>query len=363
MSALSRFTGTDRPDFSRVPVVVETGRTVALFFGLFSFVLVLMISIFLSEKMPGLVPLPVAAIIAVGAFFAVRHIALQQVRTVTIDNGEVCLSKKGTALWREPFSAFQGVLWHEEMRGTSKNRTLHQVIDLSHATDEARTVCLLDSQRSDGVRKAWEDAAGLLGLPALRETADGVERREPGELDMSVADRMRDGHLTATFDPDAPDGITWAGSDSKIDVVIRPRGRNRVMPMLSGGFFVGIISFVIAGFLIPLPPGQLFLIAIAVVFTAELLLFGLHMRIAVSPQEISHAVVLTAGLTVHKRSYRLDDIESVAVQMGIGVGDLALRLEADCGESRIALLNQSQADWLQNFVMSALAEAPSPETD
>ena len=39
----------------------------------------------------------------------------------------------------------------------------------------------------------------------------------------------------------------------------------------------------------------------------------------------------------------------------------ALRFEADDGESRIALLNPEGAEWLKNFVMSALAEAPERE--
>ncbi|MAG98182.1 MAG: hypothetical protein CMM08_16010 [Rhodospirillaceae bacterium] len=363
MPALSRLTGSGKPDFSKLPVIVEIGKFNTPFAGAFSLIFATVASSFLAGALPAFGPVLVFVFVAVCGFLLLRKFAMPRAQTVTISAREVIASHKGAELWRDNIGAYDGVTWREEMRGSSKNRTLHQIVELCHKTDSARTVELWDSQRTEGVRQLWEDAARALDLPALRQTAEGLERRNPDEIDLSLGDRVRSGNIEAAFDPDAPGGITWSRDGSEIVVKIRPTGRFRVMPMAFGGFFVGILTFVISGFLLAISPGQLLVLALFVVLAAEILLFGLHSRLTVSPQTLSHEVVLTGGLRLNRRRYALDKIEAAAVVKGVGFGDRALRFETDDGESRIALLNPEGAEWLKNFVMSALAEAPEQDQD
>ena len=361
MSALSGLAGSEKPDFSKLPVIVEIGKFNTLFAGAFSLVFATVASGFLADALPAFGPVLVFVLVAVCGFLLLRKFAMPRAQTVTISEREVFASHKGAELWRDSIKAFTGVTWREEMRGSSKNRSLHQIVELSHETDSARSVELWDSQRTEGVRQLWEDAARALDLPALRQTADGLERRNPDEIDLSLGDRMRSGHIEASFDPEAPDGITWSRGDGEIFVKIRPTGRFRAMPMAFGGFFVGLVTFVISGFLLAISPGQLLVLALLVVILGQILLWGLHSRLTVSPRTLSHEVVLTGGLRFKRRRYALDKIEAAAVVKGVGFGDRALRFETDDGESRIALLNPEGAEWLKNFVMSALAEAPERE--
>lgn len=358
MSSLLRYVGMEKPDFSRLPCVVTPLKFPAFIMGVIAFVATLLGSIFLLDQFSGLVPIPIALFLPAFSFVIVRHLILRRAETVTIGDGVVFATQNGAELWRDHIQAFAGVRWREELRKGSKNQTLHQIVELQHESVGDRSVELLDSQSVDGVRKVWEEAARALNLPAVRKTAEGWERRNPDELDTSLADRVRAGQIEAKFDPDSPSGIHWSGGNGEIVVAIRPEGRLRYMPMVFGGFGLCLMTFVLAGFFLPLPLGQLLVLAAAVFLAAEFLLLGLHSRLTVTPQSLSYSVLLSGGLRIYRKTRALDTIESAAIVKGIGFGDMALRIETDGGDTRITLLTPEGADWLRNFLMSALAEAP-----
>ncbi len=359
MSSLSRFMGMEKPDFSQLPCVVMPLKFPGFIMGVVAFVATLLGSIFLLDKFPGLIPKPIVLILPVIAFVIARLLILRRAETVTMADEEVFATHNGVELWRDHIQAFDGVLWQEVLvEGSNNKNSLHQIVELRHATISDRSVELLDSQSVDGVRKVWEDAARALNLPAIRETAEGWERRNPDELDTSLADRVRTGQIEAKFDPESPSGISWSGSDGEIAVTIRPEGRFRFILMAFGGFGLCIVTFVLSGFFLPLPVGQILILVAVVFLTAEIMLFGLHCRLRVTPQNLSYSVQLLGGFRIYRKTRALDTIESAAIVKGIGLGDMALRIETDGGDTRIALLTPEGAEWLRSFLMSALAEAP-----
>lgn len=106
---------------------------------------------------------------------------------------------RGTRQWREPLSAYQGVMRHtRHVRTKNSSYTLY-MIDLVHP-DSDRKINLYTDTRKGGFREKWEEFSRRLALPALEEGEGGVVRREAADLDKSVGELIAEGKVEIDFD-------------------------------------------------------------------------------------------------------------------------------------------------------------------
>jgi hypothetical protein len=123
-------------------------------------------------------------------------------RRVAFDGHEFTVVEqglKGAKRWREPLSAYQGVLRHtRRVRTKNRSYTLY-MIDLVHADGE-RTINLYTSRAKAGFREKWENFARRLALPAFEEGAGGMVRREAEDLDKSVGQLIDEGKVEIDYD-------------------------------------------------------------------------------------------------------------------------------------------------------------------
>jgi hypothetical protein len=106
---------------------------------------------------------------------------------------------RGTKQWREPLSAYQGVMRHTRRVRTKNSSYTLYMIDLVHP-DGDRTINLYTDTREGGLREKWEEAARRLALPALEEGEGGMVRREVGDLDKSVGELIAEGKVEIDYD-------------------------------------------------------------------------------------------------------------------------------------------------------------------
>ena len=105
----------------------------------------------------------------------------------------------GTKQWREPLSAYQGVMRHtRRVRTRNSSYTLY-MIDLVHP-DSARRINLYTDTSDRGFRLKWEEFARRLSLPAMEEGEGGMVRREAGDLDKSVRELIAEGKVDIDYD-------------------------------------------------------------------------------------------------------------------------------------------------------------------
>jgi hypothetical protein len=111
----------------------------------------------------------------------------------------------GLREWAEPLRAYAGVLSRQEYHSGGENQsyTLY-VVELRHSSNSRRSIRLYSSRSQAGIRDKQENYARLFGVPALVQTATGLEARRPDELSMSVRERVAAGSLKVAFDPSAP---------------------------------------------------------------------------------------------------------------------------------------------------------------
>lgn len=358
MNSLLRRLGLVPPDLSSLPATIEPGRFhILVFAGVLGFALAVLI--FAMAENTGTDVSPVVAWSASLILFAVvLRFGSRRLFSVTLDSTAVVARRRGETLWTEPLDAYEGVMWREETRGTGKHRATYQIVELRHRDDESKTIEIYEARRMKGVRATWEAAARALGIQALRETAEGVERRNADELDMSVRDRVRAGLTEAKFDPNAPKGIIWTQSEGGLSVDIRPDGVRRTVLAMFGAAFAAIMSVALFGFAIETAPAELAIGTASVALALGGFLFELRWALRVTPSDLVVELVIGGGIRVRRKSFPLAGIEGVNVASGLGLGDQAVRLESDRGEAKIALLDAAGADWLRHFIRSAIAEAP-----
>lgn len=106
---------------------------------------------------------------------------------------------KGTKAWREPLSAYQGVLRHtRRVRSRNRSYTLY-MIDLVHP-DGDRKINLYTATTETGFRGKWEAFARRLGLPALEAGAGGMVRRDAEDLDKPAGELIEEGKIEIDYD-------------------------------------------------------------------------------------------------------------------------------------------------------------------
>jgi len=92
-----------------------------------------------------------------------------------------------TTAWVEPRSAYRGILLREETQG----ERIYTIIELYHDRSDRRVelaVYLAALVPEAYVRERWEGYSRLFGLPAMRETADGMTVRANEDLALPLRD-------------------------------------------------------------------------------------------------------------------------------------------------------------------------------
>jgi hypothetical protein len=123
-----------------------------------------------------------------------RRIAFDGSAFTVAENG-----LRGTRQWREPLSAYQGVMRHSRRVRTRNSSYTLYMIDLVHP-DSDRRINLYTDTSDSRLREKWEAFARRLGLPALEKGEGGMVRREAGDLDKSVGELIDEGKVEIDYD-------------------------------------------------------------------------------------------------------------------------------------------------------------------
>jgi len=112
----------------------------------------------------------------------------------------------GSGRWTEPLSNYDGILSEAVYHSGGRNSPSYTeyILRLEHSHDKKKRVRLYCSRSREGFRARHERYAQLFGLPALLKTKDGIEARDPEDLDKSVRERVAAGTMEVTFDPSRP---------------------------------------------------------------------------------------------------------------------------------------------------------------
>ncbi len=310
----------------------------------------------------------------------IRRGTLIRSETIRIDHDGVEVEVRGpvrTTRRRDKLSAFIGVRRHtvSERRGTgwaARHVTRH-VVDLVHG-DEDKTIRLYAAAADDGIRALWEQAARVLDLPALDETATGTTARAPEDLDKSIRDLADEGKMTARFDTDKPPprGIDWDRDGEELRVTIGFGATNYAVTAIRTAI-AGVVALLalddtlVAG--LASVSGIVFAIALAVAAEGGLRLLAaayIKRRITVTAKEVRCALATPFG-RFRTRRIPLDEVETVH-QVSIGgrwrIAGFAfgsrdrLMIESDAAKISIPDLAKSPRDWIEGFVVAAIAGAP-----
>lgn len=310
----------------------------------------------------------------------VRRGTLIRTETIRIDRDGVEVEIKGpvrTTRWREKLSAYSGVRRRtvSERPGAGRRPcrvTLH-VVELAHADDD-KTIRLYAAATEDGVRAKWEQAARILGLPALDETATGTVARAPEDLDKSIRDLAREGKVAADFETAEPPprGIDWERDGNELHVTIGFRATSHGATAIRTGV-VGLVALLalddtlVAG--LTSIPGIVFAVALAVAAEGGLRLLSaayVKRRITVTSKTVRCALQTPIG-RFRTRTIPLAEIETVRQVWlggrwriaGLAFGGRAkLVIESDAASITVPNLAKGPRDWLEGFVVAAIAGAP-----
>ena len=310
----------------------------------------------------------------------IRRGTLIKSETIRIDRDGVEVVVKGpvrTTQWRAKLTAFEGVRRRTvtERRGagrSARDGTRH-LVELVHG-DGDKTIRLQESGTDDGVRALWEQAARTLNLPALDETATGTTVRAPEDLDKSLRDLADEGGLTAGFDTDKPPprGLDWERDEGELHVTIGFAATTYVATAIRTAVLAVIALLALDDVLISglaSMTGVVFAVALALGLEGGARLLSaayVRQRITVTAKEVGSALVTPLG-RFRKRAIPLDELETVR-QVALGgrwrVAGYAfgsrdrLFIESDSDVITVSGLSKRPRDWLEGFVVAAIAGAP-----
>ncbi len=140
-------------------------------------------------------------VIGVGLLLFGAHSLLWR-RRIAFDGSAFTVAEhglKGTRQWREPLSAYHGVMRHTRRVRTKNSSYTLYMIDLVHP-DSDRRINLYTDTSDGGFRDKWEAFARRLSLPALEEGEGGMVRREAADLDKSVGELIAEGKVEIDYD-------------------------------------------------------------------------------------------------------------------------------------------------------------------
>ena len=324
----------------------------------------------MTSQLPDMSRLPVT----------IRRGTLVRSETIVIDRDGVAVEIKGpvrTTRWRENLTAYQGVrrrtISERHGSGRAARHVTRHLVELVHDKED-KTLRLYAAGADDGVRALWEQAAQTLNLPALDETATGTASRAPEDLDKSIRDLASEGKMASRFDTDKPPpgGIEWERDGAELHVTIAFRATSYAVTAVRT-VIVGLIALLalddtlVAG--LNSMPGIVFAIALAVTAEGALRLLGaayIKRRISVTSGEIRCALKTPFG-QFRARSIPIDEVETVR-QISIGgrwrIAGYAfgcrdkLVVESDATSIGIPDLAKRPRDWIEGFIIAAIAGAP-----
>lgn len=177
--------------------------------------------------------------IGIGIFlFGVHNLMWR--RRVAFDGQAFTVSERGLrggAEWREPLSAYRGVMSRTQRVSTKNSSYLLYIIDLVHE-DFDRKINLYTNTSKQGFREKWESYARALNLPAMEEGEGGMVRREAADLDKSVGELIGEGKVIIDRDaisrPARGVAVTHEGD---VTVITRTGPVNRWWGALIGVLF------------------------------------------------------------------------------------------------------------------------------
>jgi hypothetical protein len=310
----------------------------------------------------------------------IRHGTLIRSETILIDRDGVEVEVKGpvrTTRWREELSAFQGVrrrtVSERHGAGRAARHVTRHLVELVHG-DKDKTLQLYAAGVEDGVRALWEQAARTLDLPALDETTTGTIARAPEDLDKSIRELAGEGKVNPQFETDKPppSGIDWDRDGVELHVTIGFRATSHVVTTLrtvAVGFvaLLALDNTLVAG--LKSVPGIVFAIALAITVEGAFRLLAsayIKRRITVTSKEIRCALETPFG-RFRKQSIPIDEVETVR-QISIGgrwrIAGYAfgsrdkLIVESDATSISIPNLAKRPRDWIEGFIVAAIAGAP-----
>lgn len=276
-----------------------------------------------------------------------------------ITGGQVSV-EKDDATWVEPLSNYEGVFWHQETvrrggfaGGRHRRQDVFQIIELRHRKDRVRDVNIYTSQETAGMRARWEEAARAFNLPSLRDPGDGhIVRREAGDLGKSLRDLARAGRLSTGFDKTRPTprGVRWNQTGEVLELSLR----KAVLPYVLIALPVALFALLV-GNMVPADPLNT-VIAIATPALLYALWVLVSYRIRVTPQAVTVGGNL-GPLPLWRRSIPLDEIEEVLTGTAFLVWPTVL-VESDRATLRAGPLSDESAQWVVEYLRSAIADAP-----
>lgn len=256
-SILFRFAKEFEADVKNIPAHIERveSRKTAVFLVIFSiiFSLLPLIAVFWALGAGQFDPLMLGVTIpffVIGLAVFIYAVNLGIKKTV-IDIGYDEVRYRFRSLfkkieWTEKLGSFRGVLVKKKMKGEHD----YHIIELRHDRDDRRielAVYMTNLVPETYVRGKWEEYSRRLDLPAMRETADGVTSRDPGEAGTAIRDLHRDESDQAVDIPPPPEGI-FLDSSGGFDEVFIVRKRTlrfgTIFLLLLAGLLVWIGFFV-----------------------------------------------------------------------------------------------------------------------
>jgi len=123
-------------------------------------------------------------------------------KNTKISSKEVyCIEKSlfGKKNWTEPLSSYQGVLKeHNVFRGQNKRDHITWKINLKHKADSSRNIELYSLSEYRGEKpsdydETWKHFGGMLKLPLLEKTEEGIKSIELKHKDLSLKNKVREG--------------------------------------------------------------------------------------------------------------------------------------------------------------------------
>lgn len=292
----------------------------------------------------------------------------------SIINGVVEV-RKGGVFWSELLSDYEGVLQRDETRHSSghsrrnSRSTTRHIVELRHRTDRTFDVNIYTSLEKVGVRARWEETAQKYNLPALRDLGDGeFLRREPGDIGKSLQELASENILDVSFAIDAPvpPGANWTRDGSVLKV------NQRRAPLRCFLLIIPLLLFyMLVGYNLPFSvifgnndPAMLpiyrAIVYLPAVFLATLWIV-ISYQIRVTPSE----VIVTGRLgpiPLWRQALPLDEVEEVLVDPSLVVWHTVL-IESISVTLRVWPLNETSAQWLAQFLRSAIANAPKSNGD
>ena len=286
--------------------------------------------------------------------------------SVTIDGASVSYhlsrSLMGPSRWSEPLNSYRGVLYAKESTHSHGTDTVVDEfrIELHHDDPEK---CIILEEGDDyvrGMRKRWEQFAELLSLPALRQTAEGLEVRQVGELDSSVAEQVSAG--TVSYESDEANipydvSVTMSKDALALGFACPSFTFGRAVYSLSAA-----VAFILIGSFVK---GCSVFIAFGVLGIVGSLCALLHSRYAsyelmVSPRYVRLAKVWPWNPEKHLKYIAAEEIEEVYIVAktvnGKMQGGPELHIEGDSGEIVAGKgVSPETLEWIKACILEVLA--------